>query len=100
MTHLHRQLGTLAVISALFAISAALSSCNKQPPAPEPPPPPVTIAKPVQKDIIEWDVYTGRPDAVEGVKVAPRGSGYIDNITFKAGDLVNKGDLLFVIDPR
>ena len=55
MTHLHRQLGTLAGISALFAISAVLSSCNKQPPPPAPPPPPVTIAKPIQKDIIEWD---------------------------------------------
>ena len=100
MTHLHRQLGTLAGISALFAISAVLSSCNKQPPPPAPPPPPVTIAKPVQKDIVEWDVYTGRTDAVESVNITPRVSGYIDNITFKAGDLVNKGDLLFVIDPR
>jgi len=60
----------------------------------------VTIAKPVQKDIVEWDEYTGRTDAVESVNITPRVSGYIDNITFKAGDLVNKGDLLFVIDPR
>src|SRR6202047_5255633 len=100
MTHLHRQLGTLAVISALFAISAVLSSCNKQPPPPAPPPPPVTIAKPLQKDIVEWDVYTGRTDAVESVNITPRVSGYINNITFRAGDIVNKGDLLFVIDPR
>src|SRR5271166_3059158 len=100
MTHLNRQLGTLAAISALLAISGVLSSCNKQPPPPAPPPPPVTIAKPVQKDIVEWDVYTGRTDAVESVNITPRVSGYIDNITFKAGDLVNKGDLLFVIDPR
>jgi len=60
----------------------------------------VTIAKPVQKDIVEWDEYTGRTDAVESVNITPRVSGYIDNITFKAGDMVNKGDLLFVIDPR
>src|SRR6266436_3551929 len=100
MTHLHPQHGTLAAISALFAISAALSSCNQQPPPPAPPPPPVTVAKPAQKDIVEWDEYTGRTDAVESVNIPPRVSGYIDNITFKAGDLVNKGDLLFVIDPR
>jgi membrane fusion protein, multidrug efflux system len=100
MIHLHRQLGMLAGISALFAISAALSSCNQQPPPPASPPPPVTIAKPVLKDIVEWDEYTGRTDAVENVNITPRVSGYIDNITFRAGDLVNKGDLLFVIDPR
>jgi membrane fusion protein, multidrug efflux system len=100
MTQLQQQLGTRAGISALFAISAALWSCNRQPPPPAPPPPPVTIAKPIQKDIVEWDEYTGRTDAVESVNITPRVSGYIDNITFKAGDLVNKGDLLFVIDPR
>ena len=44
--------------------------------------------------------YTGRTEAVESVNITPRVSGYIDNITFKAGDMVNKGDLLFVIDPR
>src|SRR6202011_6377389 len=69
-------------------------------PPPEPHPPPVTIAKPVQKEIVEWDYYTGRTDAVESVNITPRVSGYIDNITFRAGDIVNKGDLLFVIDPR
>jgi membrane fusion protein, multidrug efflux system len=87
-------------IILLFATSMALFSCNKQAPAPESPPPPVTIAKPTQKEIVEWDYYTGRTDAVENVNITPRVSGYIDNITFKAGDLVNKGDLLFVIDPR
>ncbi len=100
MNHSRRPFGTLAGISALFAMSAALSSCNKQPPPPALPPPPVTIAKPVQKEIVEWDEYTGRTEAVESVNVTPRVSGYIDNITFRAGDMVNKGDLLFVIDPR
>ena len=74
------------------------SSCNRQP-APEAPPP-VIIVKPIQKEIVEWDEYTGRTDAVENVNITPRVSGYIDNITFRAGDMVNKGDLLFVIDPR
>jgi RND family efflux transporter MFP subunit len=60
----------------------------------------VTIAKPIKKEIVEWDVFTGRTDAVESVDIRPRVSGYIDNITFKAGDRVYKGDLLFVIDPR
>src|ERR1700731_1000444 len=84
----------------LFAASIALSGCNKQAPPPESQPPPVTIARPVQKQIIEWDYYTGRTEAVESVNVRPRVSGYINNITFRAGDSVNKGDLLFVIDPR
>ncbi len=84
----------------IFAASLALSGCNKPAPAPESQPPPVTIAKPIQKNIIDWDYYTGRTEAVENVNITPRVSGYIDNITFRAGDIVNKGDLLFVIDPR
>src|SRR5258708_6017710 len=94
------QIRQMAGISELFAIGEALSRCNQQPPPAAPPLPPVTVAKPIQKDIVEWDEYTGRTDAVESVNITPRVSGYIDNITFKAGDLVNKGDLLFVIDPR
>src|ERR1700733_3703896 len=90
----------LGRIFLLFATSLVLLSCNKQPPPPESQPPPVTIAKPVQRQIVEWDYYTGRTAAVESVDVRPRDSGYIDNVTFRAGDSVNKGDLLFVIDPR
>jgi RND family efflux transporter MFP subunit len=96
----HQRGSTLGHIALIWAASIALFSCSKQAPAPESPPPPVTIAKPVQKEIVEWDYYTGRTDAVENVNITPRVSGYIDNITFKAGDLVNRGDLLFVIDPR
>src|ERR1700722_4184269 len=96
----HQRGSTLGHIALLWVASIALFSCSRQAPAPESPPPPVTIAKPVQKEIVEWDYYTGRTDAVESVNITPRVSGYIDNITFKAGDLVNRGDLLFVIDPR
>ncbi|MBV8142795.1 MAG: efflux RND transporter periplasmic adaptor subunit [Verrucomicrobia bacterium] len=84
----------------LFATIMALVSCHNQAPAPESQPPPVTIAEPVQKNIVEWDYFTGRTEAVENVNMTPRVSGYIDKITFKAGDSVKKGDLLFVIDPR
>jgi multidrug efflux system membrane fusion protein len=100
MTHLLRQIRTLPGILALSILCEELSGCNKPPPPPAPAPPPVTIAKPIKKEIIEWDEYTGRTDAVESVDVRPRVSGYIDNITFRAGDRVTKGDLLFVIDPR
>ena len=97
MTHEHWTTGRVVL---LFATSLALIGCIKQAPPPESQPPPVTIAKPVQKEIIEWDYYTGRTAAVENVNITPRVSGYIDNVSFRAGDRVNKGDLLFVIDPR
>jgi membrane fusion protein, multidrug efflux system len=100
MTQEHQRASAPTGLVLLFAMSMALLSCNKQAPAPESQPPPVTIAKPIRKEIVEWDYFTGRTEAVESVNITPRVSGYIDNITFKAGDTVNKGDLLFVIDPR
>lgn len=65
-----------------------------------PPPPNVTVAPVEQKDIVEWSEFTGRVEPVEDVDVRPRVSGYIQEIHFQSGQLVKKGDVLFVIDPR
>ncbi len=63
-------------------------------------PPPVTVAKPVVKDIVEMDEFTGRFDAVGSVEVRARVGGYLESVHFKDGALVKEGDLLFVIDRR
>jgi RND family efflux transporter MFP subunit len=90
---------------ALFASFAlTLASCNQsqqQAAAPAPPPPPaVTVAHPLEKNVTEWDEYTGRFDAVDTVDVRARISGVLNEVLFKDGAIVKKGDLLFVIDPR
>ncbi|HXB57947.1 MAG TPA: efflux RND transporter periplasmic adaptor subunit [Candidatus Acidoferrales bacterium] len=64
------------------------------------PPPHVTVAPVEQKDVVEWSEFTGRVQPVESVDVRPRVSGYIQEVRFHSGQLVNKGDVLFVIDPR
>ena len=63
-------------------------------------PPPVTVAKPLVKEIVEWDEFTGQFAAVDSVEVRARVSGFLQSIHFADGQMVNKGDLLFVIDPR
>ncbi len=86
----------------LFSIAALillLNSCNREQ-APTPPPPKVTVSHPVVRELIEWDEYTGRLEAVDSVEVRARVSGYLESIRFKDGQIVKKGDLLFVIDPR
>src|SRR2546422_2108869 len=65
-----------------------------------PPPPAVTVAPVEQREIIEWDEFTGRTEPVEMVEVRPRVSGYIQEVRFQSGQLVKKSDVLFVIDPR
>ncbi|MCW6510794.1 efflux RND transporter periplasmic adaptor subunit [Lichenifustis flavocetrariae] len=64
------------------------------------PPAAVTVAKPVVKEVIEHDDYTGRFNAVDFVEVRARVTGYLTKINFTDGAFVKKGDVLFVIDQR
>src|SRR5215212_1818340 len=68
--------------------------------APPNAPPPVTVAKPVVKDIREWDEFIGRFEAVDAVDVRARVSGYLEKVHFRDGSMVKAGDPLFTIDQR
>jgi RND family efflux transporter MFP subunit len=78
-----------------------MTACAQQQPAAAPPPPPkVTVSQPISREVVEWEEYTGRLEAVESVEVRARVNGYLQSIHFKNGATVKQGDLLFVIDPR
>src|SRR5262249_39510118 len=89
---------------SLYALSALLllmAACTQQQPTVAPPPPPkVTVSQPVNREVVEWEEYTGRLEAVESVEVRARVNGYLQSIHFKNGATVKQGDLLFIIDPR
>jgi RND family efflux transporter MFP subunit len=63
-------------------------------------PPEVTVAHPRAQNLVEWTEFTGRFEAIEWVEVQARVSGYLNSVDFQDGQLVEKGQLLFVIDPR
>ena len=58
------------------------------------------MAKPVVREIVEDDEFIGRFEAVDEVAVRSRVGGYLDQVHFKDGAIVKKGDLLFTIDQR
>src|SRR5687768_2827176 len=94
-------MSTLAVTGALFAALLGLSGCRSDATAaPQAPAPEVSVAAALERDVTEWDEFTGRLEAVESVEVRPRVTGYIESVNFTEGSTVRKGDLLFVIDPR
>jgi multidrug efflux system membrane fusion protein len=68
--------------------------------APAPAPMEVSVATVPERDITEWDEYTGRLEAVETVEIRPQVSGFLQSVNFEEGRDVRKGDVLFVIDPR
>src|SRR6478752_6881487 len=89
----------------VFACAAFLfvfltgSGCKKAS-VTEQPPLAVNVVTVIEKEVNEWDEFTGRLEAVESVEIRPRVSGYITEIHFEAGAIVKKGELLYVIDPR
>jgi RND family efflux transporter MFP subunit len=86
----------------LLSLSLALGACEKkeQPKVAQAPPAKVDVALPVQKEIIPYWSYTGTLDGFETVEIRPRVNGFLDEIAYKAGDLVKNGQHLFTVDPR
>jgi RND family efflux transporter MFP subunit len=85
-----------------LGLALLVAACGKyrQQQTAAPPPPAVTVAKPVQKTVTDYDEYVGRFTAVNSVEVRARVSGYLEGVHFRDGQLVKKGDLLFSIDKR
>jgi len=92
-----------SVAAVLVGVPALMlmTGCNRSAAQQGPPPAPqVTVAPVEQKEIVEWSEFTGHTEPVDSVEVRPRVSGYIQQVCFQSGQLVKKGDVLFVVDPR
>jgi len=101
------QVSALGIFMALAVVAAlSLSACApsvghpatnvaKTPPAAQ-----VTVAEVIHRPLRDWSEFTGRLEAVQSVEIRPRVSGYIDRIGFEEGARVEKGQILFRIDPR
>ena len=86
--------GVVAILAAVYVLDLTTLADAQQASAPVP----VTVAQPFPKKITEWDEFTGRFEAVERVDVRARVSGFLEQVKFKDGDIVQKGDLLFLLD--
>src|SRR5262245_28472688 len=97
-------LQSVRLYGCLFFLMIVVAGCSRtesqQPAAGPPPAPAVSVAEVIEREIAEWDEFTGRLEAVETVEVRPRVDGQIERVAFRHGAEVRKGDLLFVIDAR
>jgi len=96
-TMLHRSIAALAFSVTVLSIAGCGSEAADAPAAP---PPTVSAAEVVVRDIIQWDDFNGRIEAVESVALRPRVTGYIQKVNFAEGQNVREGDVLFEIDAR
>jgi RND family efflux transporter MFP subunit len=95
----HITLRSTSVLAAIAALTASLAAaCSK--PTPVMPAPEVTVAPAIDRDVTDWDEFTGHFEAVKAVDVRPRVSGFIQHVSFREGSIVKQGDVLVAIDPR
>ncbi len=87
-------------IAMILLASWFFAACEQKNTYVEPPPPKVTVAKPLQQEIIDYLEFTGTTHAFEEVEMRARVAGFLQSMDFTPGTRVEKDDLLFVIDPR
>jgi len=79
----------------------ALMACGKKGKASGPPPPPeVEVARPLNKDVFEYEILPGRVEAVDDVEIKARVNGKLEKVEFVEGAEIKAGDPLFEINPR
>ena len=88
-------------IFLVLVILLALAGCRPKPASnAESQAPVVSVSLPIRRDITDYIDYTGRTEAVNAVDIRARVTGYLVKMPFKEGDELEKGNLLFEIDPR
>ncbi|MGE5524536.1 MAG: efflux RND transporter periplasmic adaptor subunit, partial [Rhodospirillaceae bacterium] len=86
-----------AIVAVALYLRAAPAASKSEAPAPQAMP--VPVAPVVQRDVVIWDEFSGRLEAVERVNVRSRVAGAVQSVHFVEGGLVARGDLLVTIDP-
>jgi membrane fusion protein, multidrug efflux system len=82
-------------IRSTSAESKAAAAAGKA--APQALPVPVAVIE--EREVVTWDEFSGRLEAVERVDVRSRVAGAVKSVHFTEGALVKRGDLLVTIDP-
>lgn len=86
-----------AVTSAAILTAYSLTAPNSTAVAPTPPS--VTVSVPLLRDVDSRAQFLGQFSAVDYVELRPQVGGTLTHIGFKDGNIVEKGELLFEIDP-
>ena len=73
------------------------AACQEKSAFTPPPPPHVTVSLPLRQDVTVYLERTGNTQAINTVELDARVEGYLDKVFFKDGEMVKKGQPLFLI---
>jgi RND family efflux transporter MFP subunit len=88
------------VISLLLPAAFAGCSSGNAAPKTAPAAPKVSVMQPLQRQLTDTEEFNGWLAANESVGVRSRSRGHIQKVHFTDGQIVEKGQLLFELDPR
>jgi multidrug efflux system membrane fusion protein len=95
-----KHLSLAIVLSLCLPLAGSLSGVAQDSIKKEAKPPVVVVSQPIQRQVTDYAMYSGRTSAPEKVEVKARVSGFLMKPHFQEGSLVKRGDVLFEIDPR
>lgn len=88
-----------AEVFFFFLLACALmpAGCAARKAKTPPPPPKITVTMPVRRQVTYYLEATGTTQPVNTVRLVARVSGYLEKVFFRDGQMVKKGQLLFLI---
>ena len=86
-----------AITGFLFTFHCFAGCKGEKPHAPLPPPT-VSVTQPLQRQVTYYLELTGNTQAINTVQLVARVSGYLQKVFFHDGQMVKKGQLLFLIE--
>jgi RND family efflux transporter MFP subunit len=93
-------IGAATLVVALLVYLGLAPHKGNQAAALPTPAPSVTVSQPLLREVDTRVGFLGQFSAIDRVELRAQVGGTLTEIHFKDGQIVHKGDLLFVIDPR
>ncbi len=91
-----KPIASVTAMAILLVFLFLPAGCRKKTPSP-PPPPKISVMQPLQRKVTYYLELTGNTQAVNTVQLVARVAGYLDKVFFQDGQMVKKGQLLFLI---
>jgi len=98
-TSLSRILRRSAFVGSCLSLLLA-AGCGKEQKAAPPPPPAVEVSEVIRKDVPVYTEWVGTTDGLVNATIQAQVTGYLVKQNYREGELVQKGQVLFEIDPR
>jgi RND family efflux transporter MFP subunit len=90
------------ILGIVFLVSglAIFAGCGEKNVYAPPPTPKVTVMQPTHRLVTDYLEFTGNAQAVQTATLRARVQGILEKVYFQDGDMVKKGQLLFLIQPN